>query len=671
MDGGRRQGKPEDELFLRPSDSDPSTIAPLRINKPTSPPPRTGSGQSADGAYRPPAVNPPYPVSSPPPTGPLPYPTQQQQANAGRYTPLSDRERNGKNSTPEEGRRRRSSTTQPSGSPRTKFSANDPNRPTVAGYSHPPAQGLGLSERRGNTPKPLPDSPGPDTPDKEGLFAKPVRAGTAPVGGPIQPQGLSEDPLNPYPQYHQQYWPPSGGAAGSSKGPGLNIPNPGGINRLSSTASTSTTKAQRGSPPPPETPIVGPPAGGIEARYAAAGIAGTSTLSSIQAQNAAAAQRANPYAGAPRPPLSTSPPEQQQPPRRPWTPTEPPGSQPHVVYQGASEVMPQSAPNGPSPQPSQPLQPSQPFQPAQPAQPAQAAQAAQAAGLNHEQALEHDLARMNVHDEPPPAYSTVHPGGPPGATTAQGYPNDKRQTVVQPTPGVAGVMADSNISSHPAFANDPQRQGASSVDSLSQAGPSNIAAPAPVSTTPGPSNGPGPSPASPPPLPEGWIAHLDQNSGQYYYIHLLTQSTQWEFPKGPTPLNLNEPMSPTTGTFVNPLTSPGLSAAFTKPLASPGIAPQQAYQDNSLSLAGLSSPTAAGFTGPPPQAGVDMYKVAPTNGVYFGPYLRYTNMDLERGLWLGSILLVTDAPHPPTIHIHQSTDLSPNRKLHQRDFFNV
>lgn len=55
-----------------------------------------------------------------------------------------------------------------------------------------------------------------------------------------------------------------------------------------------------------------------------------------------------------------------------------------------------------------------------------------------------------------------------------------------------------------------------------------------------------------------------------------------------------------------------------------------------------------------------MYKVVPTNGVYFGPYLRYTNMNLERGLWLGSILLVTDAPQPPTIHIHQSVDLSPN-----------
>jgi hypothetical protein len=77
------------------------------------------------------------------------------------------------------------------------------------------------------------------------------------------------------------------------------------------------------------------------------------------------------------------------------------------------------------------------------------------------------------------------------------------------------------------------------------------------------------------------------------------------------------------------------------------------------SVMGFST-AGAGISGPPPSSGVETYKVAATNGVYFGPYLRYCNMDLERGLWLGSILLVTDAPQPPTIHIHQSIDLSPN-----------
>jgi hypothetical protein len=188
-------------------------------------------------------------------------------------------------------------------------------------------------------------------------------------------------------------------------------------------------------------------------------------------------------------------------------------------------------------------------------------------------------------------------------------------------------------------------------------------------TQSGPGPGPGPATqaapvsnpaASPPPLPEGWIAHMDPNSGQYYYIHLATQSTQWEFPKGPTPLNLNDtPLSPAASAYSMPMTSPGLSFA-NKPLASPGLPMSPGYEHaNAMRLGGsISGPS--GYTGPPPSSGVDLYKVVPTNGVYFGPYLRYANMDLERELWLGSILLVTDAPQPPTIHIHQSLDLSPN-----------
>ena len=221
------------------------------------------------------------------------------------------------------------------------------------------------------------------------------------------------------------------------------------------------------------------------------------------------------------------------------------------------------------------------------------------------------------------------------------------------TTSAAANLATSRAAqdSHPAFANDPRPESSASqrpmredVNNQHQSKPS-------ITTTPA-------DPASPPPLPEGWIAHIDPSSGQYYYIHLPTQSTQWEFPKGPTPLNLNEPLSPTGSvSFHYPLASPGLSAFGSKPLASPGFQPSTpGYPESIMS----STPTAAGFSGPPPTAGVDMYKIYPTNGVYFGPYLRYTNMDLERGIWLGSILLVTDNPHPPTIHLHQSMDLSPN-----------
>jgi hypothetical protein len=99
------------------------------------------------------------------------------------------------------------------------------------------------------------------------------------------------------------------------------------------------------------------------------------------------------------------------------------------------------------------------------------------------------------------------------------------------------------------------------------------------------------------------------------------------------------------------MASPGLSA-FGKPMASPGVPLTPGFES-------LQSPM-VGFSGPPPSSGMEMYKTAPTNGVYFGPYLRYTNMDIERGIWMGSILLVADAVQPPTIHLHQSVDLSPN-----------
>jgi len=287
------------------------------------------------------------------------------------------------------------------------------------------------------------------------------------------------------------------------------------------------------------------------------------------------------------------------------------------------------------------------------------------------------MGRLNVHEEPPPAYSPPPPG-----STHSPYPNEKGRYANNPSPSNSAETAsnrksivDPNLSQHPAFAANRQQTSQSPAPQHQQQQQQQQNGGAPYGVTPvnvaqANSASPGPSGAglaSPPPLPEGWIAHLDNNSGQYYYIHLPTQSTQWEFPKGPTPLSMHEPMSP-VGTYSNPFNNPLASpvgSVFKQPLASPGFGPvpqSASYDRNSMmsSMASIASPTAAGFTGPPPIAGVDMYKVAPTNGVYFGPYLRYTNMDLERGLWLGSILLITDAAQPPTIHIHQSMDLSPN-----------
>ncbi|KAI9765814.1 MAG: hypothetical protein M1840_007096 [Geoglossum simile] len=666
-------GKGNDELFLsKPNSTDPSTptVGPLRINKrdTVSPEPRSGSAQGQYNGVAPQRKQtfplPPGASSSP---NPLPYPDdrprpQKQQSSGDRPNQLPYPNRD-KAPTPE--RKKQSS---PANSSSPPAIATSPPQNAPGRDAQKPS---GLAERRGNAPRPLPASPESDSPDRDGLFAKapqrPPQEGQLPSGQRRRP---SQAEINPYPEYHQQYWPsPVIGSSGSpdkstpAASGGLAAPTPlKTVNRLSSTASTSTTRAQRGSPPPPETPATAvgdaPPGGGIEARFAAAGIAGTSTLNSLQAQGAAASQRANQYQP-PVPQVGQLPPghpaaayqQQQDPPRRPWTPTEPPGSQPYgppTVYQGPGELPP-PAQAYPIPQGAQPSQTEPPPPPRSTSQ----------------QALEQDFQRMQMTSSPPPAYSSVTPIG---GATQQGYPPEKSSAAVVGTtgttgaglsaaaPAVAASLADPQHQTHPAFANDPRLSAPSPQQRQDHHPPPQQFVPSTYDAPHGPA-----APASPPPLPEGWIAHLDQNSGQYYYIHLPTQSTQWEFPKGPTPLNLSEPLSPTLSTYgAHPLASPGLSQFGKTPLGSPGFAPMTPGYSESIMGMSTGTTAVAGFTGPPPSSGLDMYKIAPTNGVYFGPYLRYTNMDLERGLWLGSIMLVTDAPQPPTIHIHQSIDLSPN-----------
>ena len=657
MESGRKQGHPEEELFLRRPSAEPDTptVGPLRIHKAdsASPPPQKSMASSRlDGFPRPPNSQSYQTPLSRPPAGPLPCPddTPQTKQSYSRppYPTGSDQHRG---SSPENHGRSSSSGTSSGTSHRAKFEASDPNRPTLVGYARDQHPSHTHTAKRSGTPTSVAGSQSPETPGSEGLFQKRPRLPTSDSNHnnnkrPSQPE------VNPYPDYHQQYWPPSTMTTQPQKSndPGLRIPSPQGVNRLSSTASTSTTKAQRGSPPPPETPATDQPtAGGIEARYAAAGIAGASTLTNLQAQSAAAFQRANEYG---RQPSRTGANQQPQVPyQRPWTPTEQPGSPAHgppTIYQGTSQVQGNSG---------APLASGPPERSTQSPQP-NSGHMANVGEAN----LVNDIQRLNVSEEPPPSYSSVTQPGPGAVHANQHYPNEK-----MPLPSNTGsapaapsqASSESIHQTHPAFANEHRQQANNTPNSQSGVAPAQqtqrVNSPTPVAV-------PGARPASPPPLPEGWIAHLDPNSGQYYYIHLQTQSTQWEFPKGPTPLNLNEPLSP-TGTFVNPLASPGASSMHSKPLASPIFAPQSTgFGPDSISSIGITSPTAAGFTGPPPSSGVDMYKIAPTNGVYFGPYLRYTNMDVERGLWLGSILLVTDAPQPPVIHIHQSVDLSPNRK---------
>lgn len=129
------------------------------------------------------------------------------------------------------------------------------------------------------------------------------------------------------------------------------------------------------------------------------------------------------------------------------------------------------------------------------------------------------------------------------------------------------------------------------------------------------------------------------------------------------------PLSNAGYASIPPLGSPG----FAQPMKFPD--PMGVYSDNGMT--GLGSPAMMHTNSfpvhtPPqlPHSGVALFNIAPVNGEYFGPYLRYTNMDIERGIWLGSIMIITAGPQPPTIHLHRSIDLSPNpRQLKANPIF--
>lgn len=662
----KSRGIPEEELFMsrpaRHEDEDSPTIEPLRIFKPQSPklpaekpsdrfrypyPVPTSSAASSSSSNNKLAF--PLPPGASSSAAPLPYPEDDDdrvtaQPTRPSYTTDS----------------RKSSAT----SGRIYGTASPANSMSGGGYNDTsPRLGLspvensrpGLAERRGTAPKPITSPTSPKV-DQDELFVKPIRQ--------------EQNPKISTSYQNKPYYPPpasitSTSSASSSNNPNAHRPDTSNLgvpdnnmNRFPSTASNSTTKANRGSPPPPETPIVGPgdiPGGGIEARYAAAGISGTATLTSLQAQSAqsaAASQRVAQYGG--------RVPSQPQP-ARPWTPTDDRNAQ-ATVYQGSAPVL-------------SPTQSSSNNGPARP-------NVSNRDSALQVSVLEQDFARMQA-STPPPAYTTVNANG----TAA--YPAEKQR------PG-AGSQGSAN--STPA----PQQQSAAAAVPSSSAGPASNGAKKPTGVTvttaglglasptvaphnanhPAFANEPRPGSGqngqqglqhtasilsqvqSPPPLPEGWLAHLDQNSGQYYYIHLATQATQWEFPKGPNPISHDvAPLSPVGSTYGNPMASPFLGGK--QSLASPLYPPSTPGYAESIMSVATATPSAAGFSGPPPSAGVDMYRITPTNGVYFGPYLRYVNMDLEKGNWLGSIMIVTDAPQPPTIHYHLSQDLSPNpRQAH-------
>ncbi|KJZ80579.1 hypothetical protein HIM_00429 [Hirsutella minnesotensis 3608] len=244
------RGIPDEEMFLSkpaPDDcADSPTVGPLRIFKP----------QSSANASRPsPSIAKtsfPLPPGASSSAAPLPFPDDD---DVRKPTPPK-----------------------PFGS---AYTAASPRLDTSQSDKQP-----SLAERRGASPKVIHSPTSPDA--DQGLFARPLKEQTRP--GPSNAS---------YPHYQKPYnYPqPSLGSTSSNAADGdsnrrqhaehAKSDDPG-VNRFASTASNSTTRATRGSPPPPETPVVEPgtlPGGGIEARYAASGISGTATLNSLQAHH--------------------------------------------------------------------------------------------------------------------------------------------------------------------------------------------------------------------------------------------------------------------------------------------------------------------------------------------------------------------------------------------------
>lgn len=294
-----RRDTESDELYLQQTSTSPTSgsaiIQPLRISK-RSPSPAHAELLAAIPSPR----RPTFPGSGP--SSQLPYPdrpaaeriAQQRQNSLPQFSP--------------------------------EFRENRPPYPDGKSKSPPPSFG----RQTGVLPQPLTGKQWEGRPQRVGKAAPVLAPPPESPGGPEPPPKDEGGPiheleqLNPFPEYHQQYWPPSSGRY-----------------RPGSTASTNTTYGRRGSPVPPETPMTAtqdvPPLR----------IGDFPSIPSGAAREPQQAKRTQSPAQGLRHPTPTRQPQQSPPPqaaqqiRRPWTPTETPGDNPHgppTVYQGPSKA---------------------------------------------------------------------------------------------------------------------------------------------------------------------------------------------------------------------------------------------------------------------------------------------------------------------------------------------
>ncbi|KAK9476001.1 hypothetical protein V1514DRAFT_212778 [Lipomyces japonicus] len=64
-----------------------------------------------------------------------------------------------------------------------------------------------------------------------------------------------------------------------------------------------------------------------------------------------------------------------------------------------------------------------------------------------------------------------------------------------------------------------------------------------------------------------------------------------------------------------------------------------------------------------------VYHAVPFNGVYFGPYLRYANVDLKTGTWHGSVLIVTSLSVAPYFQVHPTNEISAIQSIQAQQIY--
>ncbi|KAJ4170407.1 hypothetical protein NW754_006545 [Fusarium falciforme] len=219
----RSRGVPDEEMFLNkpaPDDCDSPTIEPLRIFKPQSPQPAKDS-RSSSSTFRYPA-----PPSSTSPISKHSFPLPPGASSSAAPLPF-----------PDDDDIRKPTPAKPFGS---AYNDTSPRLETS-----PQGKKPGLAERRGAVPKPISSPTSPDA--DQDLFQRPIADHHRPGSSNAN-----------YPSYQKTYYPPPGAAEAPQPPAKTAVEQTkmdgSGVNRFASTASTSTTRASRGSPPPPRNP---------------------------------------------------------------------------------------------------------------------------------------------------------------------------------------------------------------------------------------------------------------------------------------------------------------------------------------------------------------------------------------------------------------------------------